>query len=53
VFIASYIAACVLLLPCLSGRRILFIIGLVATVAVAVLVTRLARRALDRELEGS
>jgi uncharacterized membrane protein YdjX (TVP38/TMEM64 family) len=36
-----------------SGGRILFIIGLVATVAVAVLVTRLARRALDRELEGS
>ena len=36
-----------------SGGRILFIIGLVATVAVAVLVTRRARRALDRELEAS
>jgi uncharacterized membrane protein YdjX (TVP38/TMEM64 family) len=35
------------------GGRILFIIGLVATVAIAVLVTRMARRALDRELEAS
>jgi uncharacterized membrane protein YdjX (TVP38/TMEM64 family) len=33
-----------------GGGRVLFFIGLVATVAVAVLVTRMARRTLDREL---
>ena len=36
-----------------SGGRILFIVGLAATVAIAIVVTRLARRALDRELEPS
>ena len=36
-----------------TGGRILFFVGLAATLAVAVVVTRLARRALDRELQAS
>lgn len=36
-----------------TGGRILFFVGLAATLAVAIVVTRLARRALDRELQAS
>lgn len=36
-----------------KGGRVLFFVGLAATLAVAVYVTRVARRALDRELEAS